>query len=148
MNNPMKFEMVRLAGDGANWVSYHDWMGVILCMRHWHEHLTSVTVTQAYINHSDINGIAPAMQWEDDDEAVKALIMSLILDELFNWIKSRVNAQAWWDSLKNICKDRSQSMSIDLRGKLQSACCGCHAPIATNLDFFNLASDSICLNHM
>jgi gag-polypeptide of LTR copia-type len=124
MNEPMKFEIVRLAGDGANWVSYRDRMGVILRMRRWHEHLTSATVSQAYINRGDVNGIAPAMRWEDDDEAVKALIMSSIPDELFNWIKSGVNAQAWWDSLKNICEDRSRSMSIDLRGKLQSTHCG------------------------
>ena len=39
------------------------------------------------------------MCWEDDDKVVKALIMSLIPDELFNWIKSGVNAQAWWVSL-------------------------------------------------
>ena len=124
MNEPMKFEIVRLAGDGANWVSYRDRMGVILRMRRWHEHLISATVTQAYTNRGDVNGIAPAMRWEDDDEAVKALIMSSIPDELFNRIKSGVNAQAWWDSLKNICEDRSRSMSIDLRGKLQSTRCG------------------------
>jgi len=124
MNKPMKFEIVRLAGDGANWVSYQDRMGVILRMRCWHEHLTSATVTQAYTNRGNVNGIAPDMRWEDDDEAVKALIMSSIPDELFNRIKSGVNAQAWWNSLKNICEDRSRSMSIDLRGKLQSTRCG------------------------
>ncbi len=64
------------------------------------------------------------MRWEDNDEAVKALIMSSIPDELFNRIKSGVNAQAWWNSLKNVCEDWSQSMSIDLRGKLQSTHCG------------------------
>ncbi len=64
------------------------------------------------------------MRWKDDNEAVKALIMSSILDELFNWIKSKVTAQAWWDSLKDICKDRLRSLSIDLRQKLQNAHCG------------------------
>jgi len=107
MNKPMKFEIVRLAGDGTNWVSYRDRMGVILHMRRWHKHLTSVTVTQAYTNRGNVNGIAPDMRWEDDDEAVKALIMSSIPDELFNRIKSGVNAQAWWNSLKNICEDWS-----------------------------------------
>ena len=78
MNEPMKLEIVWLAGDGTNWVSYHDYMGVILRMRHWHEHLTSATVTQAYTNRGDVNGITPGMCWEDDDEAVKALITSSI----------------------------------------------------------------------
>ena len=98
-------------------------MGVILRMRRWHEHLTSATVMQAYTNCGNVNGIAPDMCWEDNDEVVKVLIMSLIPDELFNRIKSGVNAQAWWNSLKNICKDQSRSMSIDLRGKLQSTRC-------------------------
>jgi hypothetical protein len=71
-----------------------------------------------------MNGVALIMCWEDNDEAVKALIMSSIPDELFNWIKSGVNVQAWWNSLKSICEDQSWSMSINLRGKLQSACCG------------------------
>ncbi len=71
-----------------------------------------------------MNGVVLNMCWEDDDEVVKALIMSSIPDKLFNWIKSRVNVQAWWDSLKSICKDRSHSISIDLQQKLQSMCCG------------------------
>jgi hypothetical protein len=33
MNEPMKLEIVRLAGDGSNWVSYRDRMGIILRMR-------------------------------------------------------------------------------------------------------------------
>jgi hypothetical protein len=124
MNEPMKLEIVRLAGDGSNWVSYRDRMGVILRMRRWQDHLTSARVTQAYRDRGDVNGITPNMRWEDDNEAVKALIMSSIPDELFNRIKSGVTAQAWWDSLKDICEDRSRSLSIDLRQKLQNTCCG------------------------
>ena len=124
MNELMKLEIVCLAGNGSNWVSYRDRFGVILRMQHWQEHLTSAQVTQAYRDRGDVNGVAPIMRWEDDNKAVKALIMSSIPDELFNRIKSGVNAQAWWDSLKNICEDRSRSMSIDLRGKLQSTRCG------------------------
>jgi len=120
----MKLEIVRLAGDGSNWVSYRDRMGVILRMRRWQDHLTSARVTQAYRDRGDVNGIAPNMRWEDDDEAVKALVMSSIPDELFNRIKSGATAQAWWDSLKDICEDRSRSLSIDLRQKLQNTRCG------------------------
>ncbi len=69
-------------------------MGIILRMQHWQDHLTSATVTQAYMDRGDVNGVTPTMHWEDNDEAVKALIMSSIPDELFNQIKSGVNAQA------------------------------------------------------
>ena len=54
------------------------------------------------------------MQWEDDDQAVKHIIMNLVPDEVFNCIKGGVNAKAWWDSLKTICKGRSRSLLIDL----------------------------------
>ena len=124
MNEPMKLEVVHLVGNGSNWVSYRDHLGVILRMWHWQEHLTSAAVTQAYRDWGNINGVALNMHWEDDDEAMKALVMSSIPDELFNWIKSGVNVKAWWDSLKSICEDRSCSMSIDLWQKLQCMCCG------------------------
>jgi len=87
----MKFEVVHLVGNSLNWVLYCDHLGVILCMQHWQEHLTSATVTQAYRDRGDVNGVTPNMCWEDDNEAVKALVMSSILDKLFNQIKSRVN---------------------------------------------------------
>ncbi len=91
----MKFEVVCLVGNSLNWVSYCDRLGVILCMWHWQEHLTSATVTQAYRDRGNMNRVTPNMCWKDDNEAVKALIMSLIPDELFNQIKSGVNAKAW-----------------------------------------------------
>jgi hypothetical protein len=88
-------------------------------MRRWQEHLTSATVMQAYTNRGDVNGVAPNMRWEDDDEAVKAFIISSIPDEIFSRIKSGASAQAWWDSLKDICEGRSRSLLIDLGQKLQ-----------------------------
>ena len=45
--------------------------------------------------------------------------MSSIPDEIFNRIKSGASAQAWWDSLKDICEGRSRSLLIDLGQKLQ-----------------------------
>ncbi len=75
----MKLEIVRLAGDGSNWVSYRDCLNIMLRMHRWQEHLISAKVTQAYRDRGDVNGVAPNMRWEDDDEAVKGLIMSSIL---------------------------------------------------------------------
>ena len=88
----------------------------MLRMRRWQEQLTSATVMQAYTNRG---GVAPNMRWEDDDEAVKAFIISSIPDEIFSRIKSGASAQAWWDSLKDICEGRSRSLLIDLGQKLQ-----------------------------
>ena len=107
MNEPMKLEIVRLASDGSNWVSYRDRLNITLRMRRWQEHLSSDSVTQAYLDRGDVNGVKPVMRWEDDDETVKHLIMSSVPDEIFNRIKGGANAKAWWASLKGICEGRS-----------------------------------------
>ena len=91
-----------------------DRFNITLPMRRWQEHLISATVTQAYRDRGDVNGVAPNMRWEDDDEAVKGLIMTSIPDKIFNRIKTGASAQVWWDSLKDICEGRSRSLLIDL----------------------------------
>jgi hypothetical protein len=91
-----------------------DRLNITLPMRRWQEHLISATVTQAYRGCGDVNGVAPNMRWEDDDEAVKGLIMTSIPDEIFNRIKTGASAQVWWDSPKDICEGRSRSLLIDL----------------------------------
>jgi len=75
----MKLEIVRLAGDGSNWVSYRDRLNIMLRMHRWQEHLISAKVTQAYRDRGDVDGVAPNMRWEDDDEAVEGLMMSSTL---------------------------------------------------------------------
>ena len=116
----MKIEIVWLAGNGSNWITYHNCLMITMQMRCWQDHLTSKSVTQAYLDHSDINSIKPAMQWEDDDEAVKHLIMNSIPDDIFNRVKGGVNAKLWWDNLNSICKGQSRSLWIDLGRKLQN----------------------------
>jgi len=114
MTKLTKLDLVRLAGDGSNWVSYWDCLMITLKMKRWQEHLIEDAVTQAYNDRGTINGIAPGMQWKDDDQAVKHVIMNLVLDEVFNHIKGGASAKAWWDSLKTICEGRSRSLLIDL----------------------------------
>ena len=103
----MKINLVKLATDGSNWVMYRDRLKITLWMCCWQDHLTSTSVTKAYTDHGDINGIKPDMQWEDDDEAVKHLIMNTIPDDIFNRIKDGTDAMTWWDELKKICEGRS-----------------------------------------
>ena len=124
MSDIMKIELVRLVGDGSNWVTYRDRLNITLRMRRWQDHLTQRSVTQAYLDRGDVNNVKPAMRWEDDDEAVKHLIMNSTPDDIFNRIKGGANAKAWWDSLKNICEGRSRSLLIDLGRKLQNTHCG------------------------
>ena len=124
MNDAMKLDLVRLAADGSNWVTYRDRLNITLRMRRWQDHLTSNSITKAYLDRGDVNNIKPDMRWEDDDEAVKHLIMNTVPDDIFNRIKSGSNAKSWWDSLKAICEGRSRSLLIDLGRKLQNTHCG------------------------
>src|SRR6267142_5202753 len=118
MTKLTKLDLVRLAGDGSNWVSYRDHLTIMLKMKRWQEHLTEDAVTQAYNDCGIINGITPEMRWEDDDQAVKHVIMNSVLDEVFNRIKGGASAKAWWDSLKTICEGRSRSLLIDSSAKI------------------------------
>jgi hypothetical protein len=88
-----KLDLVQLTGDRSNCVSYWDHLTITLWMKRWQEHLTNDAVTQDYNNCGTINGIAPGMQWEDDDQAVKHVIMNSVLDEVFNCIKGGVSAK-------------------------------------------------------
>ena len=124
MNNVTKIDITWLAIDGSNWVTYRDRINITLRMRRWQDHLTSSSITQAYIDRGDINGIKPAMRWEDDDKVVKHLIMHSIPDDIFNRIKGGTDAREWWESLKKICEGRSRSLLIDLGRKLQNTHCG------------------------
>jgi len=124
MTELTKLDLVRLASDGSNWVSYRDRLTITLKMKRWQEHLTEDAVTQAYNDRSTINGIASEMRWEDDDQAVKHVIMNSVPDEVFNRIKGGASVKAWWDSLKTICEGRSRSLLIDLGRKLQNTYCG------------------------
>jgi len=132
MTELTKLDLVRLASDGSNWVSYWDHLTITLKMKRWQEHLTEDAVTQAYNDRGTINGIAPRMWWEDDDQAVKHIIMNSVPDEVFNHIKGGASTKAWWDSLKTICEGRSRSLLINLGWKLQNTYCGDDDDIRTH----------------
>jgi len=122
--DPSKLEITRLATDRSNWASYRDKLHIILKMRRWQEHLTSDTVTQGYQDRGDVNGLKPPMRWEDDDEAVKSILMSSIPEEFFNRIKGGANAKAWWDELKLTCEGKSRSLMINLGRRMSNTFCG------------------------
>ena len=122
--DPSKLEITRLAADGSNWASYRDKIHIVLKMCRWHEHLTSDSVTQGYTDHGEINGLKPPMRWEDDNEAVKSILMSSIPKEFFNHIKGGTNVKAWWDELKLMCKGKSRSLLINLGHRMSNTFCG------------------------
>jgi hypothetical protein len=122
--DPSKLEITRLVADRSNWASYRDKLHIVLKMRRWQEHLTSDVVTQAYKDRGKINGLKAPMRWEDDDEAVKSILMSSIPKEFFNCIKGGTNAKAWWDELKLMCEGKSRSLLINLGHRMSNTFCG------------------------
>ena len=124
MNEDYKINILKLAADGSNWVTYRDHMKFALDMRGWAEHLTETTVTQGYKDASDIANVKPAQCWKNDDGAVRQLIVTSVPDSIFNRIKEGTDVKTIWDTLKKIFEGRTRSLLIDLGRKLQNTKCG------------------------
>ena len=71
MNEEYKNNVLKLAADGANWVTYRDWMEFALDLRGWTGHLTSFVVTQAYTDTGDVGGVTPETRWRNNEAAVQ-----------------------------------------------------------------------------
>ena len=102
MNEDYKINILKLVADGSNWVTYRDHMKFALDMRGWAEHLTETTVTQGYKDAGDIANVKPTQRWKNDDGAVQQLIVTSVLDSIFNHIKEGTDAKTIWDTLKKI----------------------------------------------
>ena len=124
MNEDYKFNIMKLAGDGTNWVTYRDRMRYALDTRGWSDHLTSDTMTQEHKDAGDVGGVKPEAHWKADEAAVRQLIVASVPDSVFNRIKGGANAKSIWDELKKLFEGRTRSLLIDLGRKLQNTKCG------------------------
>ena len=124
MNEDYKLNVLKLAADGSNWVTYRDRMKYALDTRGWSDHLTSATTSQAYKDAGDVGGVKPDARWKADEAVVRQLIVASVTDSVFNRIKGGANAKSVWDELKKIFEGRTRSLLIDLGRKLQNTKCG------------------------
>ena len=120
MNEDYKLNVLKLAADGSNWVTYRDRMKYALDTRGWSDHLTSATTSQAYKDAGDVGGVKPDARWKTDEAVVRQLIVASVTDSVFNRIKGGANAKSVWDELKKIFEGRTRSLLIDLGRKLQN----------------------------
>ena len=102
MNEDYKFNIVKLAADGLNWVTYQDHMKYALNTRGWSDHLTDNMVSQAYKNTGDVGGMKPEAWWKADEALMQQLIVASVSDSVFNNIKGGANVKSIWDKLKKI----------------------------------------------
>ena len=70
MNEDYKLNVLKLAADGSNWVTYRDHMKYALNTCGWSDHLTSATTLQAYKDASDVGGVKPDARWKADEAVV------------------------------------------------------------------------------
>ena len=124
MSNDYKFNIMKLAADGSNWVTYRDCMRYALDTRGWTDHLTHTSMTQAHKDAGDVGGVKPEARWKADEAAVRQLIVASVPDSVFNRIKGSANAKSVWDELKTIFEGRTRNLLIDLGRKLQNTRCG------------------------
>ncbi|KAH9009714.1 hypothetical protein EDB84DRAFT_1571049 [Lactarius hengduanensis] len=93
MNNEYKMNILKLAADGSNWVTYRDCMKYALDMCGWSDHLTDTTVTQAYKDAGDVGGLKPEARSKVDEAAVRQLIVASVPNSVFNRIKGGADAK-------------------------------------------------------
>jgi hypothetical protein len=135
MSEDLKINVVRLAVDGSNWITYRDRLQFALFVRSLTEHLTHTTVTATYTNAGVINGMTPVQRWDHDETTTKYLIASSVPDSIFKRIKSGTRAKDVWDSLKKLSEDRAQNLLMDLTRRIQNTKCteeGTYAPISNS----------------
>jgi hypothetical protein len=124
MSNDFKSQVEPLLPDGANWVSYRDRMVWALEARDLlADHLTSTTVTQAYIDVGTINKVSAAARWQTDDRAVKQMIASSVPNTVFASIKGHTAAKDVWDALKALFEGRTDLIIVNLSHRLQTTRC-------------------------
>ena len=116
--------IMKLAPDGSNWVTYRDRMKYALDTRGWSDHLTNDTVSQTYKDAGDVGGVKPEARWKADEAAVRQLIVASVPDSVFNRIKNGTDAKAVWELLKKVFEGRTRNLLIDLGKKLQNTKCG------------------------
>jgi hypothetical protein len=113
-----KLHVEKLVADGSNWVTYRDRMMWSLRSRGLSEHLTSTTVTAAYIALGDINNRTPQMRWEADEATTMHVIAASIPNSVFTNIKDKTTGKDMWDALKALYEGRTQMVLVKLSQQL------------------------------
>jgi hypothetical protein len=113
--------ITKLATDGTNWVTYKDRFTWAIRSRRWSSHLTSSTVTPAYIAVGDVNGMTPAERWDDEEDQVKQHLATSLPDNVFNVIKNKPTVFEMWTEIQDIHQKRSRMITVDLGKQLQHA---------------------------
>ena len=123
MNEAYKLNVMKLARDGTNWVTYQDCMCYVLDTCKWADHLTQSTVSKTYTDASNVGGIKPEVCWKADEAAMQQLIVASVPDSVFNHIKGSADVKSIWDKLKKFFKGHTRNLLIDLGRKLQNTRC-------------------------
>jgi gag-polypeptide of LTR copia-type len=137
MSDEFKIRVTKLVADGANWVTYCDWIMWALDVKGLLEHLMSNTITSEYSVAGTVNGLVPEARWKRNEAMVKQLVASSVSDMVFTQIKAK-KAKEVWDQLQALYKGWSKLVLVDLCKQLQNICCGTDDDICAH---FNKLTD-------
>jgi hypothetical protein len=98
----------------------------------WSEHLTTASVTTAYMNVGEVGGLDPNAHWDQHEAGVKQLITASIPDSAFNQVKLGLSMKDVWKKLKQLYEGRTEMMMTDLSQRLGSTKCGEEDNICTH----------------
>jgi len=115
--------VLKLAGDGANWVTYRDRMTLTFKRRGLGDHLDFTKPTKRYTALATVSSLTVDEKWEEDEFAFRELIAISIPDNEFNRIKSATHGKDMWDQLKGMYESWTQALLSNMWRQLQNTKC-------------------------
>jgi hypothetical protein len=98
----------------------------------WSKHLTTASVTTAYMNVGEVGSLDPDTCWDQHEAGVKQLIAVSIPDSAFNQVKSGLSTKDVWKKLKQLYEGHTEMMMTNLSQRLGSTKCGEEDNICTH----------------
>jgi hypothetical protein len=123
MGEEQKISINKLANDGLNWITYRDCMLWAIKDCSWSKHLTTVSVTTAYMNAGEVGGLDPDAHWDRHEASIKQLITASIPDSTFNQVKLGSSVKDFWKKLKQLYEGCTKMMMTNLSQRLGSTKC-------------------------
>jgi gag-polypeptide of LTR copia-type/Pol polyprotein, beta-barrel domain len=134
MSDEFKIQVMKLAADGSNWVTYCDQIMWALDVKGLLEHLMSDVIMSDYSAASTVDGLTLEARWKKDEAMVKQLVASSVPDTVFSQIKAGLKAKEVWDQLRALYEGQTKLILVDLWKRLQNTHCGVDDDVHAHFD--------------
>jgi len=138
LNDNMHFEdkitILKLSDDGSNWVNYRDHVLWLLESQTIDNHIDHNSPPTAYQNQGKVRGVEYADRWKKEETAIKQVIGPSIPCAAFSCIKGQKHVKGVWTILKQIYKEKTRALAVDLMQRFRNTRCGENDSICTRFE--------------